>query len=117
MIGLSNNEEVYIATKHVDMRKSFDGLAIYVQEFLHKNPLSGKWFVFFNKNHNKVKIFYWDNNGICIWYKRLEDGIFRPPRVAEKVYSINSHELNLLLEGIDLTNKQRLGSVIESRVD
>ena len=111
------SEEIYIATTHIDMRKSFDSLALFIQGNLGKDPLTGKWFVFFNKGHDKVKIFYWDHNGICIWYKRLEQGTFRPPRIEDKVYSVNSHELNLLLEGIELTNKQRLGIVPVSTVD
>jgi transposase len=117
MLNYPSTEEIYISAKHVDMRKSFDGLALYIQQGLDKNPLTGKWFVFFNRNYNKVKIFYWDSNGPCFWYKRLEQGVFRPPRIKDKVYTINSHELNLLLEGIDLTNKQRFGIVPVSTVN
>jgi transposase len=105
------SEDIFIATKHVDMRRAFDSLALYIKDTLEKEPLTGKWFVFFNKNHDRVKIFYWDRNGPCIWYKRLEEGVFRPPRIIDKIYIVNSHELNLLLEGIDLTNKHRLGIV------
>lgn len=91
--------------------------ACYIQQNLENNPLTGKWFVFFNKKHDKIKIFYWDGNGPCFWYKRLEQGVFRPPRIQDKVYTVNSHELNLLLEGIDLTNKQRFGIVPVSTVN
>ncbi len=111
MLNFPIGEDILIATKPVDMRKAFDGLAIYIKDTLEKEPLTGKWFVFFNRGRDRVKIFYWDRNGSCIWYKRLEEGVFRPPRISEGVYTINAHELNLLLEGIELTNKQRLGTV------
>lgn len=111
MLSFSNREEIYVSANAIDMRKSFDGLSIYIQQNLENNPLTGKWFVFFNKKRDKIKIFYWDGNGPCFWYKRLEQGVFRPPRIQDKVYTVNSHELNLLLEGIDLTNKQRFGIV------
>lgn len=117
MLNFPIGEDIFIATQHVDMRKAFDGLAIYIKDTLEKEPLTGKWFVFFNRGRDRVKIFYWDRNGSCIWYKRLEGGVFRPPRITDRVYSINAHELNLLLEGIELTNKQRLGSVPIITVD
>ena len=70
MLNFSNREEIYVAANAIDMRKSFDGLSIYIQQNLENNPLTGKWFVFFNKKRDKIKIFYWDGNGPCFWYKR-----------------------------------------------
>lgn len=97
-----------MASGAVDMRKSIDALSSLVQDVLHKDPLSGHLFVFCNGRGDKIKILYWDRNGFCLWYKRLERGIFRLPRVQEKVFMICSNELNLLLEGIDLTDRNRL---------
>lgn len=111
MLALTGNIGIYVATTPINMTMSFDGLSLYIQESLGKDPLSGKFYVFFNKRHDKVKILYWDYNGICLWYKRLEKGVFRPPRICEETYIITRQELTLLLEGIELTNPQRLGSV------
>jgi transposase len=107
---------VFIATEATDMRKSIDTLSALVKDNLAKDPFSGHLFVFCNKRGDKIKVLYWDRNGFCLWYKRLERGIFRLPKVQEKVFMIAPNELNLLLEGIDLTDRKRLSAVEFSAV-
>jgi len=111
MLNLPPSVKVYVSTDETDMRKSIDALSLVVQEVLKKDPFSGHLFVFCNKRGDKIKILYWDRNGFCLWYKRLERGIFRLPKVQSKVFMIMPNELNLLLEGIDLTDKKRLSAV------
>lgn len=103
--------KVFIATFATDMRKSFDGLAILVKQDLKKEVFSGDLFVFFNRKRDRIKVLYWDRNGYCVWAKRLEQGVYRLPKVQGNVISMRTNELNLLLEGIDLTSKQRLVSL------
>ena len=74
------NVQVWVATTPVDMRKSFDGLAEVVRSFLKEDPLSGNLFVFRNRGGQRVKILWWDRDGLAIYYKRLERGEFRFPR-------------------------------------
>jgi transposase len=111
MLNLPPSVKVFIATKATDMRKSIDALSSLVQGELSRDPFNGHLFVFCNKRGEKIKILYWDRNGFCIWYKRLERGIFRMPKVQEKIFMISPNELNLLLEGIDLTDRKRLSGV------
>lgn len=111
MLSLPPSVKVFVATEVTDMRKSIDALSIEVKEVLHKDPLSGHLFVFCNKRGDKIKILYWDRNGFCLWYKRLERGIFRLPKIQAKVFMIAPNELNLLLEGVDLTDRKRLSAV------
>ena len=111
MLNLPPSIKAYVATDATDMRRSIDGLSLLVQEVLQQDPFSGHLFVFCSKHGDKVKILYWDRNGYCIWYKRLERGVFRLPKVQSKVFTITPHELNLVLEGIDLTDKKRLSAV------
>lgn len=106
MIGLPSGVKVLVATQFTDMRKSHDGLARLVQEELKRDVFSGHLFVFFNRTANRVKLLYWDRNGYCLWYKRLEQGQFTHPRAQGKVYSLNAGELSLLLEGVDLTTRR-----------
>ena len=102
---------VFLAPGPTDMRKSIDALSLMVEDKLRADPLSGHLFVFSNKRGDKVKILYWDRNGFCLWYKRLERGIFRFPTVQEQVLTLSPNELNLILEGIDLTYGNRLRAV------
>ncbi len=103
--------KVYLSTAATDMRKSFDGLAQLVKQEMSKDVFSGELFVFFNRSGDRVKILYWDRTGYCLWAKRLENGAFRRPKVQGKVAPMRLNELSLLLEGIDLTNKQRFTPV------
>ena len=111
MLSLPPSVKVYVAADVTDMRKSIDSLSVLVQEVLKKDPFSGHLFVFCNKRGDKIKILYWDRNGFCLWFKRLERGVFRLPKVQTKVFMIMPNELSLLLEGIDLTDKNRLSAV------
>jgi transposase len=44
--------------------------------------VSGYLFVFHNKRGDRLKLPYWDSDGLAIWYKRLEEGSFRFPEVT-----------------------------------
>lgn len=108
MLSLTPSLKVFISTKPLDMRKSLDGMSAIVTQELKKDVFAGQLFVFCNKRGDKIKLFYWDRNGYCCWYKRLERGVFRMPKVSGPVFHINPAELGLILEGIDLTDRARL---------
>ena len=103
MIGAGGNIQVWVATSPVDMRKSFDGLAEVVRAFLGHDPLSGSMFVFRNRSAERVKILWWDRDGLAIYYKRLEKGTFQFPASGGKSIAISSGELVKLLSGCALT--------------
>ena len=111
MLNLPPSVRVFVATDITDMRKSIDSLSALVEDVLKKDAFSGHLFVFCNRRGDKIKILYWDRNGFCLWYKRLERGIFRLPKSQSKVFTMAPNELNMLLEGIDLTDKDRLRAV------
>jgi transposase len=94
--------KVYMARERVDLRKSWNGLSLLVQEVLKLDPLSGHLFVFFNKRLDKVKVLYWDHNGFCLWQKRLEQERFRLWSFAPPYLTVNVQEFQMLLQGIDL---------------
>ena len=100
---------VYLCTSPADMRKGFDSLAALVREHLKHDPLSGHLFLFVGRNRDRIKILYWDNDGLAVWYKRLEEGTFRLPSAKSSGSSVElkASELAMLLAGIDLTSVKR----------
>jgi transposase len=102
MITPLTGVQVWVATTPVDMRKSFDSLAEVVKNFLGQDPLSGHLFVFRNKGGQLVKILWWDEGGLAIYYKRLERGEFQFPRTGKPAIEITCDELLRLLSGLDV---------------
>jgi len=83
------------------MRKGFDGLAAAAQEQLRHDPCSGAIFAFRGKRGDRVKLLWWDGQGFCLFYKRLERGRFPWPSPADGTVRLTSAQLAMLLEGID----------------
>jgi len=96
------NLRVYVATGSTDMRKAINGLSILVESGMELDPFSGHLFVFSNKRRTLIKVLYWDNNGFCLWQKRLERDRFRWPEATEEVMKISPRELRWLLEGLEV---------------
>jgi transposase len=90
---------VWLATAPLDMRRGFDRLAEHVRTILAQDPMSGHLFVFRNKAGQRLKILWWDNDGYCIYYKRLERGTFQFPSSKEKAVAVASEQLMQLLSG------------------
>jgi transposase len=104
----ATDAQVWIATNPVDMRKSFDGLAEVVRTFLGHDPLSGSLFVFRNKNSQRLKILWWDQAGLTIYYKRLERGTFRFPsgKDQDQAVGVDSAQLLRLLDGLEVVTRR-----------
>jgi transposase len=109
MLSLAADTRVFFAADPTDMRKGFDGLQGIVSGVLEQDPLSGHLFLFVNRRRDKLKILYWDGDGLAIWYRRLEQGTFQVPRVDGQAKSaeIRSEELTMLLRGIDYRSVRR----------
>src|SRR5690606_33850529 len=109
MLSLSAETRIYVAADPTDMRKGFDGLQGLVSGVLEQDPLCGHLFLFVNRRRDKLKILYWDGDGLAIWYRRLERGTFQMPNMTadQKSAEIRSEELTMLLRGIDYSNVQR----------
>lgn len=110
MLGLSPSVRTFVITQPVDGRKGADSLMTMVRDLLAHDPLSGHFYVFFSRRLDGVRIVYWDRNGLAMWSKRLERGRFHPALSAEgrlSAYAIESAELGLILEGIDLAGARR----------
>lgn len=99
------NMRIYIACGSTDMRKSINGLSILVEDSLELDPFSGYLFVFSNRRRNIIKVLYWERNGYCLWQKRLEKDRFKWPESKGKSLEVGQRELNWLLEGLEIQQK------------
>jgi transposase len=94
---------VLVATRPVDFRKGMDGLAALVKEQLKVDPYSGVIYVFRAKRADRVKLLLWDGTGMVLVSKRLDEGKFRWPRIADGVMRLTPAQLSALIEGLDWT--------------
>jgi transposase len=109
MLSLPQPVHIYLCAAPTDMRKGFDSLVALVAEELGGDPLSGHLFVFRSKRGDRLKLLYWDRDGLALYYKRLEQGVFRFPSADAKAKSVEvtAEELSLLLWGIDPASVKR----------
>ena len=109
MLSLTNNLQIYLCTAPTDMRKSFDGLSGLVASVMNKDLLSGHLFLFLNRRRDRIKLMYWDRDGLAIWYKRLEAGTFEVPsaKADQSHLELDVTELALVLNGVSLVSAKR----------
>jgi transposase len=101
---------IWLASEARDMRCGFDRLAERVRAVIGEDPLSGHLFVFRSRRGDRLKILHWDRDGFVLWYKRLEEGVFKLPRAdnAGRALELRASELAMILDGIDVSRLQRL---------
>jgi transposase len=92
---------VLVASRPVDFRKGMDGLAALAWERLAQDPFSGTVLVFRSKRADRVKLLFWDGSGLVLVSKRLEQGKFKWPPVADGMMRLSPAQLMALIEGLD----------------
>lgn len=110
MLNLSELVRIYVCLSPTDMRKSFDSLVALVREGLDYDPLSGHLFVFRSRRGDRIKLLWWDRDGLTLYYRRLEKGTFRFPAANDlqaRSIEVSSQELSLILWGIDPVSVKR----------
>jgi transposase len=108
MIMLPSAVRIFLCTRPTDMRNGFDGLTGLVQECFGQDPLTGHLFLFINRRRDRIKILYFDRDGLAIWYKRLEAGSFEMPRTDERDgIELQQAQLAMILSGIDMKSARQ----------
>jgi transposase len=110
MINVPHSVRVFLHTPATDLRKGFDALSGLVTTAFSQEPTSGHLFLFVNRRRDRLKILYWDRDGLAIWYKRLETpGTFQLPVVHHDAASVEMSptQLALILSGIDLKSARQ----------
>ena len=126
MIGLptltsldrSTSTRIWLATSPADMRCGFDRLAELAQVVTNQNPMDGHLFLFRSRGGDRLKILLWERDGFVLWYKRLEEGTFKLPRIEGETRSVElrASELAMMLDGIDLKSVKRSKRYIRKNV-
>ena len=98
MLSIPGNARLFICQYPVNMRKSFEGLSALVEELFPEELLSGTLFIFLNRRKDHMKVFFWDKDGLVIWFKRLEKGSFAWKRGSDN--RIDRRTFLMLLEGV-----------------
>jgi transposase len=106
MLSFSHSTKIFFATAPVDMRKSFDSLAAWIDANLGRKVLDGDVFLFLSKRRDRLKILWWERDGYSLYYRRLEAGTFELPEheASDKEMVIDMTTLTLLLRGIETSS-------------
>lgn len=113
MIGLTHGLKIYICTQPTDMRRGFDGLSGMALQLMQQDPLSGCLLLFRNRQRDRLKILYWDRDGLAIWYKRLEQGTFQfptdliSPDGQPASVEMSASDLALMLGGVEFRSVRK----------
>jgi transposase len=111
MMALPSGARVWLVAGGTDMRRGFDGLAALVQTQIADDPFSGQLFVFRGRRGDRIKVLWWDGDGLCLFAKRLERGHFVWPQAREGKIALSAAQLSMLLEGIDWRRPVRTAPV------
>ena len=105
---------IFVCTQPQDMRRSFDRLAQVAREVVGEDPQKGAMLVFVGKRGTRLKLLWWDRNGLCLLYKRLHEAVFEVPRAQGQQSSvrIDAAALARLLGGVakPVGSKKRAGT-------
>lgn len=106
----AHGARIWMASEAVDMRCGFDRLAERVRAVIGQDPLGGHLFVFRSRRGDRLKVLMWDRDGFLLWYKRLESGVFKLPKVEAGARSVElrASELAMVLDGIDVSRLKRV---------
>ncbi len=109
MLTLATNLRIYLHARPTDMRKSFDGLSGLVRSVFQADPTDGSLFLFINRRRDRIKMLWWDRDGLAQFYKRLESGTFEMLQADDEsaVLEIDATQLAMLLGGVTLQSAHR----------
>jgi transposase len=109
MLNFASSLRIFLHARPTDMRKSFDGLCGLVRSELRADPLDGSLFLFVNRRGDRIKMLWWDRDGLALFYKRLESGTFEMLRSENDAAAVelDATTLAMLLGGVALDSVKR----------
>lgn len=112
MLNVDKVDIVYLACGITDLRKSIDGLILEVETHLKLDPFEKAFFVFCNRQMNRIKILHFDE-GFWLYYYRLENNRLKWPMTKEEALKINKEELSWLLKGYEVMTTSKYAPIKE----
>ncbi len=94
---------IFVCPQPVDMRYGFDRLAQIARDRMGQDPVcGGALFVFGGRGARRIKLLWFETNGLCLLYKRLHGAVFEFPvgEAAETTIRIDTTALARLLAGV-----------------
>ena len=113
MIGIPSGARILLAIRPVDFRKGAHTLAALAQEALAEDPFSGAVIVYRAKRSDRIKILVWDNGGLVLIWKQLQQGSFRWPPIVDGVMKLSPVEFAALFDGLDWTRVQTTRGILK----
>lgn len=101
---------IFLCVEPVDMRLGFDRLAQVARERVGRDPVEGgALFVFGGRKVSRLKVLWFDRNGLCLLYKRYHQAKFELPRAGggQRVLHIDAAALAALLAGVPCPTPSR----------
>jgi transposase len=109
MLHIDADTRYYWYQHNADFRKGFDGLCGLVKEYMGRDVTQGGVFIFVNRRRNAIKLLKWEGDGLAIYHKRLEQGVFEEPKPSAdgSQLLVTADQLTLILQGIHLSSVVR----------
>jgi len=101
---------IWLSASAIDMRCGFDRRAEQARAVTGQDPFHGHLFLFRSRRGDRLKVLQWNRDGYVLWYKRLEVGVFKWPRIEHGSTSIELRpsEFAMLLDGIGMSRVKRM---------
>lgn len=102
---------IFVCLQPVDMRYGFDRLAQLARERIGQDPLAGgALFVFAGKSPRRLKVLWFEQNGLCLLSKRLHGAVFELPtgEAGATTVRIDTSALCRLLGGVPKNSSPRI---------
>jgi transposase len=109
---------IFLCLEPVDMRLGFDRLAQIARERMGRDPVDGgALFVFAGRAAARLKVLWFDRNGLCMLYKRFHQARCELPAAdGQRVLHIDGAALAALLAGVPRPARSRVEKARQTHV-
>lgn len=94
---LTEDTKIYLHLAPTDMRKSINTLCVLITDRMALDPSSGYLFLFRNRQKDKLKALYYEQNCFTLIYRRLEKGKYIFPKENEGHVELDEKHFNWIL--------------------